>query len=108
MEPIEVGFQAYVADGGEECGAVRAVAPNEVAVWIENAGNVQGGDCAGAGGAGGSERSYATAPRRLHQGHVRLDGAADGERPPMGGEADRRRAGDAQDALREVDARPCA
>jgi hypothetical protein len=29
MEPIEVGFQAYVADGGEEFGAVRAVAPNE-------------------------------------------------------------------------------
>jgi len=29
MEPIEVGFQAHVADGGEKFGAVRAVAPNE-------------------------------------------------------------------------------
>jgi len=35
---IEVGYQAFVSDGGEEFGAVRAVSPDGVVVWIENAG----------------------------------------------------------------------
>jgi hypothetical protein len=35
---IEIGYQAFVSDGGEEFGAVRAVTPDEVVVWIENAG----------------------------------------------------------------------
>lgn len=35
---IEVGYQAFVSDGGEEFGAVRAVSSDGVVVWIENAG----------------------------------------------------------------------
>lgn len=27
-ETIEIGYQAFVSDGGEEFGAVRAVSPN--------------------------------------------------------------------------------
>jgi len=41
-EKIEVGFQAFVSDGGEEFGAVRAVAPDgrpELVVYVENAGD---------------------------------------------------------------------
>ena len=41
-ENIEVGFQAFISDGGEEFGAVRAVAPggrSEVVIYVENAGD---------------------------------------------------------------------
>jgi hypothetical protein len=40
-EKIEVGYQAFVADGGEEFGAVRGVSPNgrELIVYVENAGD---------------------------------------------------------------------
>jgi hypothetical protein len=40
-EKIEVGFQTFLSDGGEEFGAVRAVAPagrSEVVIYVENAG----------------------------------------------------------------------
>jgi hypothetical protein len=40
-EKIEVGFQTFVSDGGEEFGAVRSVAPagrSELIVYVENAG----------------------------------------------------------------------
>jgi len=40
-ERIEVGFQAFVSDGGQEFGAVRAVAPDgrpELVIYVENAG----------------------------------------------------------------------
>jgi hypothetical protein len=37
-QQIEVGFQAFVSDGGEEFGAVRGVSTDGVDVWIENAG----------------------------------------------------------------------
>jgi len=39
---IEVGFQAFAADGGEEFGAVRQVSPNgkpELVIYVENAGD---------------------------------------------------------------------
>ena len=39
---IKVGFQVFVDEGAEECGAVRAVAPEgraEIVVYIENAGD---------------------------------------------------------------------
>jgi hypothetical protein len=39
---IEVGFQTFVSDGGEEFGAVRAVAPggrSELVIYVENAGD---------------------------------------------------------------------
>jgi hypothetical protein len=41
-EQIEVGYQVFVADGGEEFGAVRQVAPNgqpELVIYVENAGD---------------------------------------------------------------------
>ncbi len=41
-ENIEVGFQAFVSDGGEEFGAVRDVAPggrSELVIYVENAGD---------------------------------------------------------------------
>ena len=38
-EEIEVGYQAFVADGGEEFGAVREVSPGSVVVYVENAGD---------------------------------------------------------------------
>jgi hypothetical protein len=41
-EKIEIGFQIYVSDGGEEFGAVRAVAPDhrdELVIYVENAGD---------------------------------------------------------------------
>jgi hypothetical protein len=39
---IEVGYQVYTEDGGEEFGAVRDVAPGgrpEIIVYVENAGD---------------------------------------------------------------------
>jgi hypothetical protein len=41
-EKIEVGYQAYVSDGGEEFGAVREVRPHgrpEIVIYVENAGD---------------------------------------------------------------------
>jgi hypothetical protein len=41
QEKIEVGFQTFVSDGGEEFGAVREVAPQgrrELVIYVENAG----------------------------------------------------------------------
>ena len=41
-QKIEVGFQTFVSDGGEEFGAVRRVAPDgrpELVVYVENAGD---------------------------------------------------------------------
>ena len=41
-EVIEVGYQAFVSDGGEEFGAVRQVSPNgrpELVIYVENAGD---------------------------------------------------------------------
>ncbi len=37
-EAIEIGYQAFVSDGGEEFGAVRAVYP-ELVIYVENAGD---------------------------------------------------------------------
>jgi hypothetical protein len=45
LEPvknIKVGDQVYLEEGGEECGAVRQVAPggrDEITVYVENAGD---------------------------------------------------------------------
>lgn len=41
QEKIKVGFQTFVSDGGDEFGAVRAVAPGgqpELVIYVENAG----------------------------------------------------------------------
>jgi hypothetical protein len=37
-EKIEVGYQAFVSDGGEEFGAVRKVSADGLVVYVENAG----------------------------------------------------------------------
>lgn len=39
-EAIEVGFQAFTSDGGEEFGAIRAISRDskELIVYVENAG----------------------------------------------------------------------
>jgi hypothetical protein len=42
QENIEVGFQTFVSDGGEEFGAVRVVSPHgrhELVIYVENAGD---------------------------------------------------------------------
>jgi len=42
LEAIDIGFQAYLAEGGEDFGAVREVAPDgrdELIVYVENAGD---------------------------------------------------------------------
>jgi len=39
MEAIQVGYQAFTADGNEEFGAVRAVADDTITVYVENAGD---------------------------------------------------------------------
>jgi hypothetical protein len=38
-EAIEVGYQAFVSDGGEEFGAIRDVSPEGLVVYVENAGD---------------------------------------------------------------------
>jgi hypothetical protein len=41
-EAIQIGYQVFVSDGGEEFGAVRAVSPNgrsELVIYVENAGD---------------------------------------------------------------------
>jgi hypothetical protein len=40
-ERIEVGYQAFVSDGSEEFGAVRAVSAKELTVYVENSGDFQ-------------------------------------------------------------------
>lgn len=37
-EPIEVGFMAFLAEGQEGIGAVRAVADDHLVIYIENGG----------------------------------------------------------------------
>jgi hypothetical protein len=37
QEQIEIGYQAFVSDAGEELGAVRQVSP-ELVIYVENAG----------------------------------------------------------------------
>ena len=39
MEAIQVGYQAFTADGNEEFGAVRAVSDDTITVYVENAGD---------------------------------------------------------------------
>jgi len=36
---VEVGFQVYLNEGGEEIGAVRSVAHDHVVVYVEGAGD---------------------------------------------------------------------
>lgn len=39
-DAVEVGYQAFVSDGGEEFGAVRQVLPGELVVYVENTGDL--------------------------------------------------------------------
>lgn len=38
-QAIQIGFQAFTSDGGEEFGAIREVAPDGLVVYVENAGD---------------------------------------------------------------------
>ena len=61
LKAIEIGFQVYLDEGGEEFGAVREVAPgghDEIVIYVENA-----GDFTVAG----------RAVRSVHDGKVLLD-----------------------------------
>ena len=39
MEAIQIGYQAFTADGSEEFGAVRDVTDDTITVYVENAGD---------------------------------------------------------------------
>lgn len=39
MQNIEIGYQAFVRDGDDMFGAIRAVMPEEIVVYVENAGD---------------------------------------------------------------------
>jgi hypothetical protein len=38
LDAVRVGFQVFTDEGGEEFGAVRAVNPRELLVYVENSG----------------------------------------------------------------------
>jgi hypothetical protein len=40
-QDIDVGFHVFVADGGEEVGAVRELLPDGLTVYVENAGDFE-------------------------------------------------------------------
>jgi hypothetical protein len=60
QERIEVGYQTFVSDGGEEFGAVRAVTNSgkELLIYVENAGEFV---------------VHADAVKAVHSGKVILD-----------------------------------
>lgn len=61
LSAIEIGFQVFVEEGGEECGAVREVLPDgrhEIVIYVENAGDFT---------------VSADAIRSVHDGKVVLD-----------------------------------
>ena len=63
LDAIQVGHQVFLEEGGEECGAVRDVAPHgrrEIVVYVESAGEFV---------------VPATAVRSAHDGKVLLDRA---------------------------------
>ena len=39
QEQVDIGYQVFTSDGGEECGAVRDVYPDALIVYVENAGD---------------------------------------------------------------------
>ncbi|HTE50315.1 MAG TPA: hypothetical protein VK698_05530 [Kofleriaceae bacterium] len=41
MDRIEIGYQAFISDGGEEFGAIRDVSRDRLVVYVENAGDFQ-------------------------------------------------------------------
>lgn len=61
VSAIEVGFQVFLEEGGDECGAVRDVLPggrHEIVIYVEN---------------GGDFTVSADAVRSVHDGKVVLD-----------------------------------
>ena len=38
QDKIQVGYQAFVSDGGDEFGAIRSVSADGLVVYVENAG----------------------------------------------------------------------
>jgi hypothetical protein len=60
LSEVAIGYQVYLAEGGEEFGAVRAIGRDDFVVYVEN---------------GGDFTVEATAIKRVHDGKVVLDGA---------------------------------
>jgi hypothetical protein len=60
LDAVKIGFQVFTSEGGEELGAVRAVSPHELLLYVENAGEFV-------------VRSEAVS--RVHDGKVILDAA---------------------------------
>jgi hypothetical protein len=60
LRDVEIGFQVFLSEGGEEFGAVRAVGPRELVVYVEN---------------GGDFVVPAEAVQSAHDGKVVLDGS---------------------------------
>jgi len=60
LNEVAIGYQVYLAEGGEEFGAVRAIGRDDFVVYVEN---------------GGDFTVEATAIKRVHDGKVVLDGA---------------------------------
>jgi hypothetical protein len=60
LNEVSIGFQAYLAEGGEEFGAVRSIGRDDFVVYVEN---------------GGDFTVEAAAIKRVHDGKVVLDGA---------------------------------
>jgi hypothetical protein len=58
LKAIDVGYQAYLDEGKDPFGAVRAVGDEEVTVYIEN---------------GGDFRLNSAAVRSVHDGKIILD-----------------------------------
>ncbi len=61
VSAIEVGFQVFLEEGGDECGAIRDVRPGgryEIVIYVENAGDFT---------------VSADAVRSVHDGKVVLD-----------------------------------
>jgi hypothetical protein len=58
LNGIEVGYQVFLTEGGEEFGAIRSVGQHELVVYVENAGDF---------------KVTAEAVKRVHDGKVILD-----------------------------------
>jgi hypothetical protein len=43
QDPVGIGYQTFVSDGGEEFGAVRKISPDgtHITVYVENAGDFE-------------------------------------------------------------------
>jgi hypothetical protein len=60
LNPVQIGYQVFLTEGGEEFGAVRSVSHHQIVVYVENAGDFT---------------VSVDAIKRVHDGKVILDGS---------------------------------